>query len=114
MLNDDLHGRAMTFRESLQEMETERLRMAAAFAVAAERFGLSLREVEILANVADGRTNEEIGAALFIATETVKSHICKILPKMAARNRAHAVALAAGVTSTGYLNRTIVETAAAA
>jgi len=55
-----------------------------------------LREVEVLALVAQGHTNAEIGAALYISEETVKSHLRHIIAKMGARNRTHAVAIAVG------------------
>ena len=54
---------------------------------------LSAREVEILAMVANGKANREIAKRLFLAEETIKSHVGSILMKLGARNRAHAVAL---------------------
>jgi DNA-binding NarL/FixJ family response regulator len=36
----------------------------------AERLGLTAREAEVLALVAEGRTNRQIGEALFISTKT--------------------------------------------
>lgn len=54
---------------------------------------LSLRELEVLTAMADGLTNEEIGVRLTIAAETVKSHAKKIIAKLEARNRTHAVSL---------------------
>jgi DNA-binding CsgD family transcriptional regulator len=55
--------------------------------------GLSGREVEVLRLVASGLSNIEVGARLFIAEETVKTHVRHVLAKLPARNRAHAVAL---------------------
>jgi DNA-binding NarL/FixJ family response regulator len=52
---------------------------------------LTLREVEILAHVADGNANKEIAAKLSIAEETVKTHMGNILSKLAAKDRTHAV-----------------------
>jgi len=54
---------------------------------------LNKRETEILALIASGLRNREIGASLNIGEETVKSHVCSLLGKLGARNRAHAVAL---------------------
>jgi DNA-binding CsgD family transcriptional regulator len=56
--------------------------------------GLSQRELEVLGLVAEGYTSKEIGARLFVAEETVKSHISNVLACLGARNRAHAVAIA--------------------
>lgn len=55
---------------------------------------LTEREREILRWAREGKSNLEIGAALDISALTVKNHIQKILRKLAASNRAHAVALA--------------------
>jgi DNA-binding NarL/FixJ family response regulator len=52
---------------------------------------LTRRELEILAAMADGRTNAEIAGALVITEGTVKSHVKSILRKLGAANRAQAV-----------------------
>lgn len=52
------------------------------------------REREILRCAREGKSNLEIGVALDISALTVKNHIQKILRKLGANNRAHAVALA--------------------
>jgi PAS domain S-box-containing protein len=54
---------------------------------------LTRREVEILRLMADGFENSEISRQLFISTETVKSHVRRLLQKLRARSRTHAVAL---------------------
>jgi DNA-binding NarL/FixJ family response regulator len=51
------------------------------------------REVQILEFVAEGLTNTEIAAAMYLSEETVKSHVRHILAKLGAHSRAHAVAL---------------------
>lgn len=56
--------------------------------------GLSQRELEVLQLMADGLENEEISSRLFISRETVKSHVRRVLRKLRARSRTHAVALA--------------------
>ena len=53
----------------------------------------STREIEVLALVAEGNSNKQIGIRLFLSEETVKSHIRNLLSKLQAQNRAHAVAL---------------------
>jgi DNA-binding NarL/FixJ family response regulator len=52
------------------------------------------RESEILAHVAAGLTNKEIAEHLGLAEETVKTRIARMLPRIGANNRAHAVAIA--------------------
>lgn len=54
--------------------------------------GLSTREVEVLRHIVKGKTNKEIGAALFISPKTVNNHVRKILEKTASSNRAEAAA----------------------
>lgn len=54
---------------------------------------LTPREREVLALMAQGYTNKEIGTEIHAAEETVKSHARSIYHKLDARNRAHAVAL---------------------
>jgi DNA-binding CsgD family transcriptional regulator/tetratricopeptide (TPR) repeat protein len=78
--------------------------MASAASAPAERrrddLGLSARELEVLALVADGRTNSEIARALFITTKTASSHVTHILDKLGATNRVEAAVIAerAGLT----------------
>lgn len=55
---------------------------------------LTERELEILRWVATGLPNDEIGARLFISPATVRTHVGKLLTKLAARDRAGLVALA--------------------
>jgi DNA-binding NarL/FixJ family response regulator len=55
---------------------------------------LSVREIEILRSVASGSANKEIAQQCGISEETVKSHMGKILAKLGAKDRTHAVAIA--------------------
>ena len=55
---------------------------------------LSTREREVLALVAQGRTNAETAAALFISEATVKTHLQHIYAKLDVPDRASAVATA--------------------
>ncbi|MFC7405881.1 helix-turn-helix transcriptional regulator [Georgenia alba] len=55
---------------------------------------LTARELEILALLAEGRTNGEIGKQLFIATKTVSVHVSNILGKLGAAGRTEAAAIA--------------------
>jgi len=56
--------------------------------------GLSVRELEVLTLVADGRSNQEIGSLLHIGEGTVKVHVNHILDKMGVNNRTAAGAAA--------------------
>ncbi|MBI9083662.1 MAG: response regulator transcription factor [Desulfobacterales bacterium] len=58
------------------------------------RFGLSDREIEVLRRVAEGHTNVEIAAALFISPHTVKSHVIHIFNKLGVNDRTQAAVLA--------------------
>jgi DNA-binding NarL/FixJ family response regulator len=55
---------------------------------------LTPRETEILALVAEGRSNGEIGRQLFISTKTVSVHVSNILAKLGAAGRTEAAAIA--------------------
>ena len=67
--------------------------VAAELAEHAGEEDLSPRELEVLGLVAKGHANKEIAARLAITEETVKSHITKILSKLAANDRTHAVTI---------------------
>ena len=55
---------------------------------------LTVREIQILEAVADGKSNKEVAAALAIAEDTVKTHLRRLYEKLGAADRAHAVAIA--------------------
>ncbi|MEU3452738.1 response regulator transcription factor [Micromonospora sp. NPDC006766] len=55
---------------------------------------LSARELEILRLIADGATNREAAARLFISEATVKTHVLHIYTKLGVNDRAAAVAVA--------------------
>jgi DNA-binding CsgD family transcriptional regulator len=56
--------------------------------------GLTAREIEVLQLIADGKSNGEIGAALFISTKTASVHVSNILAKLGVSSRGEAAALA--------------------
>ena len=59
-----------------------------------DTFGLSRREREVLAIIAEGRTNREIGERLFISQKTVGVHVGNILAKLGVSGRVEAAAVA--------------------
>jgi DNA-binding NarL/FixJ family response regulator len=57
-------------------------------------FSLTRRELQVLALVADGRTNRQIAEELFINEKTASVHVSNILSKLGVGNRAEAAAVA--------------------
>jgi ATP/maltotriose-dependent transcriptional regulator MalT len=57
-------------------------------------FGLTPRERQVLALIAEGATNRQIGAALFMAEKTASVHVSRILSKLGVRSRTQAAAVA--------------------
>jgi LuxR family maltose regulon positive regulatory protein len=54
----------------------------------------SERELEVLALIAAGKSNQEIARTLFLSTSTVKTHINRLYRKLDARSRTQAIARA--------------------
>ena len=65
--------------------------------------GLTEREIEVLHLLAQGASNPQIAAELFITVNTVKSHISHILTKLQLENRTQAAAYAVqkGISTPG-------------
>lgn len=55
---------------------------------------LTMREVEVLEQIAGGGRNKDIADQLFISEETVKGHVKHIMEKLGANDRTEAVAIA--------------------
>jgi ATP/maltotriose-dependent transcriptional regulator MalT len=68
-----------------------------------EPFGLTPRERQVLALVARGATNREIGLELHMAEKTASVHVSRILSKLDVRSRTEAAAVAhrQGLADTG-------------
>ena len=58
------------------------------------QLGLTTRERAVLALVAEGHTNREIGATLFISEKTASVHVSRILAKLGVRSRVEAATTA--------------------
>jgi predicted ATPase/DNA-binding CsgD family transcriptional regulator len=82
-----LAGRAGAAIEDLGESAEQRLGRAA---VDGEGSSLSRRELEVVRLVAEGRTNREIAAELFLSPRTVDMHVRNILAKLDCRSRVEA------------------------
>jgi DNA-binding CsgD family transcriptional regulator/tetratricopeptide (TPR) repeat protein len=70
-------------------------------AAPADGLGLTPREREVLALVADGRTNRQIAEALYISYKTASVHVSNILAKLGVANRGEAAAVAYRLRLTG-------------
>lgn len=68
--------------------------IAAKLALRITRSALSDRELEVLQYMATGKSNKEIGTALYISEGTVKVHVSNLMKKLKATGRTEAVNLA--------------------
>ena len=59
-----------------------------------DRLGVTPRELEILALIAEGLSTREIAGRLFVSENTVKTHASRLFAKLGARRRTQAVQLA--------------------
>ncbi len=59
----------------------------------AEEFKISKREEDVIREVLQGKTNREIGEALFISLQTVKDHLYRIFQKTGVRSRVQLINL---------------------
>jgi DNA-binding NarL/FixJ family response regulator len=72
----------------IQESSTSR---GAPLSSAAEKIGLTVRELEVVRLIAQGHSNTEIAAELFVSDATVKTHINHIFSKLGARDRSQVI-----------------------
>ena len=59
-----------------------------------EQLGITQRELEILAAIAQGLSTREIAAKLYVSENTVKTHASRLFTKLNARRRTQAVQIA--------------------
>jgi DNA-binding CsgD family transcriptional regulator/tetratricopeptide (TPR) repeat protein len=82
-----------SFRTATGRAISERL-LPVEIAPARDPFNLSPREYEVLAVIAEGRTNREIAERLFISERTVAVHVRNILAKLGVSGRVEATSVA--------------------
>ena len=86
-------GRGESLLDSaVTEKVLERVRRMASGAEADELSDLTAQERKILLLVAEGKTNKEIAAEVFLSDKTVKNHVSSILSKLNLQRRAQAAA----------------------
>jgi DNA-binding NarL/FixJ family response regulator len=93
-LVDELSGLAQRARLDFGEETSEQSRSDSNGDAGEDPFGLTARERQVLALVAEGATNRQIGAALFMAEKTASVHVSRILAKLGVRSRTQAAAVA--------------------
>ena len=88
---------AVELDEALARLESSRLAAPAARSASETSpvvDALTPRELEVLALVAAGRSNKAIAAALFVSTNTVKTHVASLLHKLRVQTRVQLAAIA--------------------
>ena len=81
------NGESLLFPAAVRRLATRRGGPGGGLAEA----NLTDREAEVLRLIAQGRSNAEIAAELFLGVETVKTHVRNVLAKLGARDRVQAV-----------------------
>jgi DNA-binding CsgD family transcriptional regulator len=61
---------------------------------AQKALGISEREIEVLREIAAGKSNKEIAGRLKVSPNTVKTHIARLYEKLSAKRRTDAIARA--------------------
>ena len=79
-------------RKSLRESGVRRIPRGPRPSTKENPAGLTNRQLEVLAFIAEGSSNAEIADRLFISAKTVDHHVSAILAKLGVRTRAEAVA----------------------
>ena len=92
-----LESVARRARVDLARREPDSMQPATEAASQGPDHGLTARELEVLALVADGRSNRQIGESLSITENSAGRHVSNILSKLNARNRMEAASFAVGL-----------------
>jgi DNA-binding CsgD family transcriptional regulator len=92
---------ARRFARALRERGVRDVRQGPRRSTRRNPAGLTPRELDVLALVAEGRRNADIAAQLFLSQRTVDHHVAAILRKLGARTRGEATSKAAALGITG-------------
>ena len=84
-------GQALIAPSITRRLLTEFARLGSAAQAVPGIDALTDREREVLVHMADGLTNGEIAAAMYLGEATVKTHVGRVLAKLRARDRIQAV-----------------------
>jgi DNA-binding NarL/FixJ family response regulator len=89
-------GRALALRQAIAEAHDLVSAVASEPPVAdpSAAHGLTPRELEVLRLLVEGRSDKEIGAALFIGHRTAQDHVSNLIGKLGVANRTEAAAVA--------------------
>lgn len=95
LVNEFYKEEAAEYHELLHERSSEATRIVQAQTlVGIQEPPLTPRELAVLQQMAQGKTNKEIASALQISSQTVKNHISHILMKLGVGDRTAAVLMA--------------------
>ena len=92
---------AQRVRRALRELGVADVPRGPRESTAASPYGLTAREREVLALVADGLTDRQIGERLFVSTRTASHHVASVLRKLGARTRTEAASVARTLAEDG-------------
>jgi non-specific serine/threonine protein kinase len=88
-------GHLLTLDQAIAEAASDEPAPTVAVTPAADPYGLTPREQEVLALLAGRLTDPEIAEALYISPQTASTHVKRVLGKLGVSNRREAAALAA-------------------
>lgn len=92
--SDEAIARALLLRADGEETPESTRRAHEQSASGTDGFELTPREVDVLRQLAAGKTNVQIGEALYISPFTAKTHVANLLGKLGLENRAAAASWA--------------------